>query len=136
MWVSLTRLITQGFHALRKVAPRKHAADFRPYKAPMITAVLLASLPNSGPNLVHTFFCCRHLNISIQDVAPLHLKIIEGSNHQGNSHCLSRHCADVLNKSQCLGHMASCHKPGLSSEILHFDVKHHVTSYKLVAYGN
>ena len=31
-------------------------ADFRPYKALTITAVFLASLSNSGPKVVHTFF--------------------------------------------------------------------------------
>ena len=36
---------------LQKAMP----ANFKPYKALMITADLLASLPNSGPNMIHTF---------------------------------------------------------------------------------
>ena len=59
-------------------------ADFSPYNAQTITAVVAKVRTLSGPHL----FCYRCLNIGIYNDISLILKIIEDGDYQSYSDCL------------------------------------------------
>ena len=102
--------------------------DFKPYEDLTITAVILVSLPNSGPNMVHTF--------SLAGACIYVFKISSDftSTSQSYSHYLSKHNTGIHDSCWCICHVFSCHKPSLTSEVLNFDIHYHMTLHKLDAY--
>ena len=122
-----------GLHNPESIQQAAHA-DFRPYNVLTISAVLPASLPNSELNTRHTFFIIGAQSYAFKMSA--HYTPMSLSAAMTNTiMTVSSNYANICNSCWHFGHMTSCFKPSHTCEVLHFDVKHHMATHKLVAYG-